>query len=494
MALFVAKRFARDSSVTVFLGLPFDLRLFIVFVVGVLIGTQINRAIYRLAWFQRDIGPWLPPHREALPRQSIDRIPIVGWFFQRRESPIHGSTFWIRPLLIELFVGLAFAALYWFEVEKFGVTRMNIGAAALHIQFVSHVILLTLMIVATFIDFDEQTIPDAITLPGLLLGLIMAAAFPVSRALIRVPTGVGYGPDYLHIGSGQALPGYSGWPAWLNGHWGLAIGIGCFLAWCLAVMPWTWTMRRGFGKAIQYFFASLTRRQATIPLAILAVLGPLAITAVWWSGGERWESLLSAIVGMAVGGGTIWAVRIVGTQALGQEAMGFGDVTLMAMVGAFTGWQPTLIIFFLAPFAAIFIAVAQYLLTRRHDIAFGPYLCLSTTIWILFPFPLWRDYGLPIFSLGWLVPAIGACGLLLMGGMLGVWRMIRDVLFPYEELEIQPVPPSVDGAYVESWLRRSIVNRTHPLRTAASLQPKLGPIPPFQPLSHRPLPPHARNR
>jgi leader peptidase (prepilin peptidase)/N-methyltransferase len=233
--------------------LPLELRLLILFVVGVFVGTQINRAIYRLAWFQRNIGPWSPPHPDAAPRQWFDRIPILGWFALRRESVIHGSSFWIRPLLIEIGVGLIFAALYWFEVVHWGVTRVNLGPATLHIQYFSHLVLLVLMFVATFIDFDEQTIPDAITLPGTLLGLIIAAALPESRTLVRIPTPTGFGPDFLHAGSGQAIPSDSGWPEWLNGPPGLAVGIGCFLAWAVAIMPWTWTMRRGLVKAIQYF-------------------------------------------------------------------------------------------------------------------------------------------------------------------------------------------------------------------------------------------------
>ena len=46
-----------------------------------------------------------------------------------------------------------------------------------------------------------------------------------------------------------------------------------------------------------------------------------------------------------MGGGIVWAVRIIASQALGVEAMGFGDVTLMCMIGAFVGWQPALLIF-----------------------------------------------------------------------------------------------------------------------------------------------------
>lgn len=485
------------------LNVSAEARLVIMFVMGVVVGTQVNRGIYRLAWFQRNIGPWSPPYPHAPPRNWYDRIPIVGWFFLRRESFIHGPGFWIRPMLIELAMGATFAGVYWYEVLHYGVAGFNPGAATLNVQCFTHLLLFSLTTIATFIDFDEQTIPDGITLLGTVLGLTIAALFPLSRALVAVPAPTGYVPDFLHVGSGTALPGSSGWPASLDGPLGLAVGIGCFVAWCVAMMPWTWTMRRGVTKAFQFFCASLQRRAATIPLAILAIVGSIAIACVWFIGGQRWESLLSSLVGMTVGGGMIWAVRIVGSHALGQEAMGFGDVTLMAMIGAFTGWQPTLIIFFLAPFSAIIIAVTQYVFTRRHDIAFGPYLCLSTVVWTLYSNQLWKDYGLPIFSLGWLVPAIGASGLLLMGGLLGLWRMIREAIaLPDDERVITPAgghpegsshAPDIDNTGPLMWSRRASVIRSHPLRAYFNLHPKSGPIPPPSPLSHRPLPPHAKS-
>ena len=40
---------------------------------------------------------------------------------------------------------------------------------------------MALMLVATFIDFDEKTIPDEITIPGTLLGLLFAALWPDSH-------------------------------------------------------------------------------------------------------------------------------------------------------------------------------------------------------------------------------------------------------------------------------------------------------------------------
>jgi leader peptidase (prepilin peptidase) / N-methyltransferase len=131
---------------------------------------------------------------------------------------------------------------------------------------------------------------------------------------------------------------------------------------------------------------------------------------------------------MAFGGGLVWAVRIIGSGALGKEAMGFGDVTLMAMIGAYVGWQASLMIFFMAPFVAVAICLAQWILTRQRDIAFGPYLCGAALILILCWDNLWqRSY--PIFELGWLVPKVLFVCLILMGGMLLLWRIAEQRLF-----------------------------------------------------------------
>ena len=61
----------------------------------------------------------------------------------------------------------------------------------------------------------------------------------------------------------------------------------------------------------------------------------------------RGPDLLTALIGLVGSGGIVWAVRLIGTAALRREAMGFGDVTLMMMVGTFLGWQACLIAFFL---------------------------------------------------------------------------------------------------------------------------------------------------
>ncbi len=48
------------------------------------------------------------------------------------------------------------------------------------------------------------------------------------------------------------------------------------------------------------------------------------------------------MTGLIAGGGLTWILRLVSSVLLGQEALGFGDVTLMAMIGSFVGWQPIL--------------------------------------------------------------------------------------------------------------------------------------------------------
>jgi prepilin signal peptidase PulO-like enzyme (type II secretory pathway) len=110
-------------------------------------------------------------------------------------------------------------------------------------------------------------------------------------------------------------------------------------------------------------------------------------------GGEMWESLFGSLLGMAFAGGAVWAVRIVAGYALQQEAMGFGDVTLMAMIGTFVGWQASLLVFGLAPFAALLIAGGQYLFTNNRELAFGPYLSLAAVCLLVGWHWIWHDWA-----------------------------------------------------------------------------------------------------
>ncbi|MHB8970232.1 MAG: prepilin peptidase [Pirellulaceae bacterium] len=425
-----------------FLNVPLEIRLALVFFAGLFVGGQLNRGIYRLAWFPRDWGPWSPPPAEAPPRRRGDCLPVIGWWGLRREAAWHGRGYWIRPVLIELATGIGFAVLYWGEVDQRWLwpTLPGVAApslAALHAQCFSHLLLVSLMIVATFIDFDEQTIPDAITVTGAVVGLLLAVALPLAALPTVYESGLGRASVHQLVLTSSttdstwraALGGPYSWPVVLDRKAGLALGLCGVWAWCFTILHKTWTLRRGMVKAVQYMLASVVRRR-TWPLPLSIGVGVSAVVVVVWLGGAtRWESLLSAIVGMCVGGGMIWLVRVVSSHALRVEAMGFGDVTLMAMIGAFLGWQASFLIFFLAPFTAVLIAAAQRMLTGERHIAFGPYLCLAALIVTVGWDAIWTRWANPMFSLGWFIPLLLLGCLFMMGGLLWSWRMVRDAFF-----------------------------------------------------------------
>src|ERR1043166_9385029 len=63
--------------------------------------------------------------------------------------------------------------------------------------------------------------------------------------------------------------------------------------------------------------------------------------------------LLGSVLGLLVGGGVVWAIRVGGSMAFNKQAMGIGDVHLMAGVGAVIGGPLVLVAFFTAPFIGI---------------------------------------------------------------------------------------------------------------------------------------------
>ena len=368
----------------------------------------------------------------------------------RREASLHGRGFWVRPMLVELFTGIGLAALYWWEIGQLGLLPPELPRAVplqwmflLHVQYCVHVILILLMLVASLIDVDEKIIPDTITVPGTLFGLVLAAVYPWSMlpSLLVFPNmqvpadfwqlAVPEFWPFLRLTSPAEFFSPNGWPEWLDGFpqaWSLLTGLACWWLWCVALMPRSWYSRHGWARAVRLTIARLRRESATWRITLLGLIGSGAIATVWFRGGIGWTGLLTALVGMAAAGGLVWMVRIIGTTVLGREAMGFGDVTLFAMLGTFLGWQTCLIIFFLAPFAGLVVGLTILILRRESEIPYGPFLCLATLVVIVYWVWVWELAADRVFVLGWFVPIIILFCMALMALMLGVWRLIRGAL------------------------------------------------------------------
>jgi leader peptidase (prepilin peptidase) / N-methyltransferase len=281
----------------------------------------------------------------------------------------------------------------------------------------------------------------------LLPHVALRQAEPVAAVPVPLPAGVhaagaGLYVEPLALSAPGVWPEELGaWPAWQ----GLGLGLACYAIWCFALTPRRRRKSRGLVFGLRVMMARVVREISRPPLLWIALLGLLTIVGVWIRGGPAWIGLLTALVGLVGGGSMVWAVRIVGSAALRKEAMGFGDVTLMMMIGAFLGWQPTIFIFFLAPFAGLVVGILQVVLRRDDVIPYGPFLCLATLVVVC----RWADFwnARPesfqrFFDVPWLVPAVLTVGVVMLGAMLVLWRNIKEAIFGVDSDDPQEGDPS----------------------------------------------------
>ena len=97
----------------------------------------------------------------------------------------------------------------------------------------------------------------------------------------------------------------------------------------------------------------------------------------------RWPAVQSWAIGTLVGGGILWVVAWGYELATGREGMGGGDIKLLAMIGAFLGWQGVLLSLMLASFIGSIVGVG-WMVARGADsklaIPFGPFLSLGALV------------------------------------------------------------------------------------------------------------------
>jgi leader peptidase (prepilin peptidase)/N-methyltransferase len=105
-----------------------------------------------------------------------------------------------------------------------------------------------------------------------------------------------------------------------------------------------------------------------------------------------WDGFCVGGLGVLVGGGVIWFIRVVGTFAFRREAMGSGDIHILALIGAFLGWQVAIVTPFLAAFVGLVPALWKFTIylgkkfagrkytSADREMPFGPYLSVAALI------------------------------------------------------------------------------------------------------------------
>jgi leader peptidase (prepilin peptidase)/N-methyltransferase len=316
-------------------------------VVGWLVSRWCWHWVDCLTW---DVPPWrgpVCPQCGVIPKLTIaERLRAV--LSRRRCAACNYRT--PRRWLASAVVALLFASFAW-VVAKAECQSLTYGGSIdwIHWRIAYHLLLISLLITATVIDFKLYIIPDSITVTGMILGVLGATWF---GNLQLIP---------LWVDANQEVVGIHGpyIPEWIKLHW-------------------------------------------------------------------YWHGLAWSLVGLLVGGGLTWLVRSISSAILGQEAMGFGDITLMAMIGSFVGWQPILFVFALAPVCGMGIALFARLLTGKTYVPYGPYLSASTLVvlctWRWLWMPLRLIFGHPPTIIALVGGAIATLALL-----LGCIRLFRSI-------------------------------------------------------------------
>jgi leader peptidase (prepilin peptidase)/N-methyltransferase len=100
-------------------------------------------------------------------------------------------------------------------------------------------------------------------------------------------------------------------------------------------------------------------------------------------------SPINSLLGILVGGGSLFLIAVVGSYLFKKEAMGGGDIKLAAMIGAFLGWQLTLLSLFLGFLLGSNVGIIILIKNKGNkdqsdSIPFGPFIALGTVIALLF--------------------------------------------------------------------------------------------------------------
>jgi leader peptidase (prepilin peptidase)/N-methyltransferase len=314
------------------------------FVFGLLVGSFLNVVIWRVPRGESIVFPGSHCGSCGAPVKPYDNIPLLSYAVLRGKCRACKTKISLIYPAVELLTGLLFLAV----IFKSGPT----GVAVAEMIFVA------LMISLTFIDAQHQLLPNVVTYPALLF-VICAGSFQAA------------------FFSPYAFPG-----ALADSFTGRVIVAPLLIACTIPALQLIDRMDDVlFGK---YFEADddpaepeaesekqlreqhqrITRATMIIGFAIAITLALIGLIPGTFLNPALFSELLRAALGAVIGGGIIWLLRAAYFYARGFEGMGLGDVKLMAVIGAFLGWQSAILVIVIGSLLGSIVGLA---LARKSE-------------------------------------------------------------------------------------------------------------------------------
>ncbi len=361
--------------------------LILVIVFGACVGSFLNVVIYRVPEGKSIVRPPSSCPHCGYRLAWFDNIPVLAWLWLGGKCRNCKASISVQYPIIEatcaglfalLFVGYTMAG--WRSEWALAPLGETWPVLAVHLALVAS------LLAATMIDARLFIIPLPIPWTATVVAVV---ALPVS-ALVY--------PGVLAV----APWAYGPWAgAALGGAAGLVVSVALLR---LKLLPMSFADIDEHEDWTQYPNA----RREMLKECLFLTLPVLGAAAGWWQGGGLVTPasppallvLSGVVLGYLAGGAVVWATRIMGTLMFGREAMGLGDVHLMAAVGAAAGWlDATLAFFFVAPFFGlaayvVLLVLAKVTHTGARIIPYGPYLAGAAVVAMLWREPLLRLLGI----------------------------------------------------------------------------------------------------
>ena len=384
----------------------------IVFLVafGACIGSFLNVVIYRLPRGQSIVFP----ARSFCPKcgrtiRAHDNIPLVSWLVLRGRCRDCKAPISPRYLIVEAVTAAMVAGLY-VAYYVVGVRADTGTLVESYPMFLAHAFLLCGLLACSLVDAEFFIIPlevmwvcaaaglaalairppDAATWPAYVSAETVAMSIAAIVGLILAKALVHWGvlqPSFLDADDDFPSDAESGRSAAVGApdndaadeaspRRGDSVGV---------------TADDGVNPRVE-----VLREVLFLAPAILLAIGVAQALEIWPGLSDAWRNLFDAarhpmlaprmaavgagLFGLLVGGMWIWGARIFGTLAFGREAMGMGDVHLLAAVGAVAGWIVPSIVFFAAPILGLLWAVSLWLTRKQRELPYGPWLSAATLV------------------------------------------------------------------------------------------------------------------